>query len=104
MFRHHFTDAIQSSIAGDSSGNNNSNNTSSYNTYEKSKILAWLSPIEPWTWHEDIRTRRVDGVGAWLLETEEYMNWLGGIRGGGESDGSALFCYGGPWAGKTYIR
>ena len=70
---------------------------------EKSQILAWLSPLEPWIRHQDIRARRVDEVGDWLLKTEEYRNWLEGIRGG-ESDGSALFCYGGPWVGKTYIR
>ena len=68
-----------------------------------SEILAWLSPLEPWNWHEDIRTRRIDGVGDWLLKTEEYLNWVGGIRGG-KSDGSALFCYGGPGVGKSYIK
>ena len=70
---------------------------------ERSEILAWLSPLEPWVWHEDIRTRRVDKVGDWLLKAEKYRNWLGG-RSGGKSDGSALFCCGGPWVGKTYIR
>jgi len=70
---------------------------------EKSNILAWLSPLEPRIRHHDIRTRRVDGVGEWFLQTEEYRNWFGGIRGS-ESDGSALFCCGGPGVGKTYIR
>ena len=70
---------------------------------EKSQILAWLSPLEPWIRHEDIRTYRVNGMGEWLLQTEEYQNWFGDLRGG-ESDGSALFCYGGPEVGKTYIR
>jgi len=70
---------------------------------EKSNILAWLSPLEPQIRHHDIRTRRVDGVGEWLLQTEEYRNWSGGI-GGSESEGSALVCYGGPGVGKTYIR
>ena len=70
---------------------------------EKSQILAWLSPLEPQRRHHDIRTRRVDEVGNWLLQTEEYRNWSSAI-GGGRSDGSALFCYGGPGVGKTYIR
>ena len=70
---------------------------------EKSDILAWLSPLEPQRRHQDIRIRRVDEVGDWLLQTQEYRNWLGGIRGG-ESGGSALFCYGGPGVGKTFIR
>ena len=70
---------------------------------EKSEILAWLSPFEPQRRHQDIRARRVHEVGDWLLQTQEYQNWLGGIREG-EFDGSALFCYGGPGVGKTYIR
>jgi len=70
---------------------------------EKSEILAWLSPLEPQRRHQDIRTRRVDEVGDWLLQIEEYRNWLGDVRGG-RSDCSALFCEGGPGVGKTYIR
>jgi len=70
---------------------------------EKSEILAWLSPLEPQRRHHDIRTRRVKEVGDWLLKTEEYRNWFGGI-GECKSDGSTLFCYGGPGVGKTYIR
>ena len=70
---------------------------------EKSEILAWLSPLEPRIRHQDIRTRRVDEVGDWLLQTQQYQNWFGSIRGS-ESDSSALFCYGGPGVGKTYIR
>ena len=70
---------------------------------EDSEILAWLSPLEPQTRHHDIRTRRVDEVGDWFLQTEEYRNWFGGIRGG-KPVTSALFCYGGPGVGKTYIR
>ena len=69
---------------------------------EDSGILAWLSPLEPQIRHHDIRTRRVDEVGDWLLQTEEYRNWFCGI-GGGKSDDSALFCYGGQGVGKTYI-
>ena len=68
-----------------------------------SEILAWISPLEPQIRHQDIRTRRVDEVGGWLLQTQEYRDWVGGTRGG-ESGGSALFCYGGPGVGKTYIR
>ena len=70
---------------------------------EKSEILAWLSPLEPKIRHHDIQARRVGEVGDWLLQTREYLNWFRGI-GGGSSDGSALFCYGGPGVGKTYIR
>ena len=70
---------------------------------EKSDILAWLSPLEPQRRHQDIRTRRVDKVGDWLLQTEEYRNWFGDIHGA-KCDSSSLFCYGDPGVGKTYIR
>jgi len=91
--------------------NINSWNTSIFNNVlnnytvadEKSEILAWLSTLEPQRRHHDIRTRRADEVGDWLLQTEEYRNWSGGIRAG-DSDGSALFCHGGPGVGKTFIR
>ena len=70
---------------------------------ERWEILAWLSPLEPLIRHRDIQAHRVDDVGNRLFQTEEYRNWFGGIRGS-ESDGAALFCYGGPGVGKTYIR
>ena len=48
----------------------------------------------PWVRHHDIRTRRMEHVGDWVLRTEEYRSWSDGIRGEG-SDNSASFCYGG---------
>jgi len=94
--------------------NGNINSFNSTNTFnyvrnnstvadEKSEILGWLSPLEPRIRHQDIRIRRVDEVGDWLLLTQEYRNWFGGVYGG-KSNGSALFCYGCPGVGKTYIR
>jgi len=71
---------------------NNINNI--WNNYtvanEKSKILTWLSPLDPQRRHQDIRTRRVDEVGDGLLQTQEYRNWFGSICRG-DSDGSGLF-------------
>ena len=68
------------------SDNINSFNTtnyivSNYSTVadERSEISAWLSPLEPQRRHGDIRTRRIDEVGDWLLQTEAYRNWFGGI-------------------------
>ena len=101
MSQHHVTDNINNSFNNTNSFNNVWNNCTVAN--EKPEILAWLPPLEPQRRHKDIRTRRVDEVGDWLLQTEEYRNWSGGIRDG-KTDGSALFCYGGPGAGKTYIR
>ena len=69
---------------------------------DESKILAWLSPLEPWVRHRDIGARRVDGIGAWLLETEEFRRWHNGSKEDG-SYHSTLFCDGNPGVGKSYI-
>ena len=70
---------------------------------ERSQILAWLSPLEPNIRHHDVRDRRVEGVGEWLLQTEQFRSWCTGSEGG-ESGRGILFCYGDPGVGKTYIR
>ena len=66
-------------------------------------ILAWLSPLDPKLRHPDIRDRRVENVGEWLLQTEEFRSWYAGSEEG-ESDNAVLFCFGDPGAGKTFIR
>jgi len=70
---------------------------------EDSGILKWLSPLEPQTRHYEIRSRRVERVGDWLLQTEEYRNWVGGTSSD-RLNSPVLFCSGGPGVGKTYIR
>jgi len=88
-----------------------SNNTNSLNTTvnnitiadDRSNILAWLSPLEPRLRHQDIQDSRVEHIGEWLLQTEEFRNWCAGSEGS-ESDSGVLFCYGNPGVGKTYIR
>ena len=89
---------------------NSFNNNNSFNTVnhfgsadERAEILAWLSPVEPRVRHDGIRVHRVEDVGDWLLLTEEYRSWFDYNRDG-EPNNSALFCYGDPGAGKTYIR
>ena len=89
---------------------NLSNNTNSFNVQnnyvvadDRSPLLTWLSPLEPRLRHRDIQERRVDHVGEWLLQTEEFRSWHAG-SGEGESDKAVLFCYGGPGVGKTFIR
>ena len=88
-----------------------SNNIGSLNTTNisftvadaRSNILAWLSPLDPRLRHQDIRDRRVENVGDWLLQTEEFKSWYAGGEGD-KSDNAVLFCYGDPGVGKTYIR
>jgi len=88
-----------------------SNNINSLNTIvnnvtaadDRSHILTWLSPLEPKLRHKDIQDRRVENVGEWVLETEEFRSWYASSEGGG-SDNAVLFCYGDPGVGKTFIR
>ena len=90
--------------------NNNSFNNTIYvsNNYtvaahDRSQLLTWLSPLEPKLRHRDIQERRVDGVGEWLMQTNEFRSWHG-HREEDEGDKAVLFCYGDPGAGKTFIR
>ena len=69
---------------------------------DESKILAWLSPLEPWVRHQDIGAERVDGIGAWLLETKEFRRWHNPTKDG-EPNHATLFCDGNPGVGKSYI-
>ena len=86
-------------------GHSNSFNvTNSYNTTyvdENPQILEWLSPLEPRLRHQDVRTRRLDGLGDWFLQKDEFINWRDGEGG---STMNTLFCSGAPGAGKTYLR
>jgi len=72
-------------------------------TDEKAEILAWLSPLEPRIRHQDVRTRRADNVGEWLLKTGEFRRWCDGARGEG-SDHQILFFCGDPGVGNTHLR
>ena len=70
---------------------------------DRSEVLTWLSPLEPRIRHQDLRTRRADNVGEWLLQTGEFRRWYDGAERGG-NDHAILFCCGGPGVGKTYLR
>ena len=86
------------------SDNNNSFNVQ--NNYsvvdDRSQLLAWLSPLEPKLRHQDIRERRVENVGEWLMQTGEFRSRRD--CGGGEDHKEVLFCYGAPGVGKTFVR
>ena len=82
---------------------NSFNVTNSYNTTyvdESAQIHEWLSPLEPRLRHQDVRTRRLDGLGDWFLQTEDFVNWRDGEGG---SSMATLFCSGAPGGGKTYL-
>ena len=49
------------------------NNTINVGASEESlRIQAWLSPLEPCRRHQDVRNRRLDGVGDWILQRNEF--------------------------------
>ena len=83
------------------------NNTNSLNNVwnnctiadDRSQLLAWLSPKEPKIRHRNIQEQRVDNVGEWLMQTEEFRTWRD-YRGESEGDNAVLFCYGDPGVGK----
>jgi len=83
------------------------NVSNSYNTInvgideESLQIQAWLSPLEPHKRHQDVRNRRLDGVGEWVLRRSEFESWR---KGRDCSVNPTLLCYGGQGVGKTYIR
>jgi len=68
---------------------------------EETLIRAWLSPLEPHRRHQDVRNRRLDGVGDWVLQRKEFESWC---RSQDRPANPTLLCYGGPGVGKTYIR
>jgi len=80
----------------------NSYNTNYNTTYmdKNPQILEWLSPLKPHLRHKDVRTRRLDGLGDWFLQTEDFVNWRDDKDGSGRA---TLFCSGAPGAGKTYL-
>ncbi|KAI5816207.1 hypothetical protein BZA77DRAFT_344472 [Pyronema omphalodes] len=65
---------------------------------EMESLLQWISPLEPQTRHQDVRSKRLANIGNWFLESEIFRNWRD------DSDGVNIFgCYGIPGAGKTFI-
>ena len=94
-------------IHGDSNqhiGNvlNSYNNTINVGIREESLgIQTRLSPLEPHARHQDVRSRRLGGVGDWVLEKNEFKSWRMSHDGSGNR---TLLCYGDQGAGKTYIR
>ena len=68
---------------------------------EKRHILEWLSPLAPRERHQAVREGRMDGVGNWLLGTDEFEKWH---TSEDHAVNPVLFCYGDPGVGKTYLR
>jgi Cdc6-like AAA superfamily ATPase len=59
-------------------------------------ITNWLMPIDYATQQSDFIARRQEGTGQWLLDSDEFQEWL-------NQNKQTLFCPGMPGAGKTII-
>jgi NACHT domain len=63
---------------------------------EDIKILNWLTPTDYGPQQSDFISRRQQGTGQWLLDSDEFQEWL-------KSPGQTMFCPGIPGAGKTIL-
>ncbi|KAL7931924.1 ankyrin repeat-containing domain protein [Trichoderma chlorosporum] len=59
-------------------------------------ILDWLTPIDYNTQQSDYFRRRQQGTGQWLLDSDQFQNWV-------NNQNEMLFCPGMPGAGKTVL-
>jgi len=106
MLRAH-TDSRRTDTIYVNSNANVGNVSNSYNNInvgtdkETLRIYEWLSPLEPHKRHQDVRNRRLDGVGEWVVQRREFQSWRESRGGLGNP---TLLCYGGQGVGKTYIR
>ncbi|KAL1965282.1 hypothetical protein VTN77DRAFT_5884 [Rasamsonia byssochlamydoides] len=64
--------------------------------HERQEILNWLTPINYAAQHSDFLNRRQEGTGQWLLDTNEFQQWVNHKK-------QTLFCPGIPGAGKTIL-
>ncbi len=63
---------------------------------QQQRILDWITPIDYAAQQNEFISRRQEGTGQWLLDSEEFQSWL-------NTDKQTLFCPGIPGAGKTYL-
>ena len=96
-------DAINDSASFSNKRNPPDASDSDTATDDRPQLLTWLSPLDPSSRHRDIQERRVNDIGEWLIETEEFRRWCG-LGRAGQDESAILFCYGDPGVGKTFIR
>jgi NACHT domain len=63
---------------------------------ERGTTLDWLTPVDYSSQQSDFIGRRQEGTGTWLLNSNEFQEWL-------NTSNQTLFCPGIPGAGKTMI-
>lgn len=62
------------------------------NQQEREAALEWLSPLNFAPQQSDLSSRRQEGTGLWLLESQEFKDWKSKAR-------ETLVCEGMPGAG-----
>ncbi|KAL8827623.1 MAG: hypothetical protein Q9191_003073 [Dirinaria sp. TL-2023a] len=50
------------------------------NDQRHQEVLRWLSPLNPESKQIDVLSRRHEGTGRWLLESDEFESWLTGDK------------------------
>ena len=63
---------------------------------EHQAIVDWLTSIDYASQQSDLISRRQEGTGQWLLDSDKFHGWLNQTQ-------QTLFCPGIPGAGKTMI-
>jgi len=63
---------------------------------ERRMILDWLTPTDYGNKQSDFISRRQEGTGRWLLDSDEFQRWFNESK-------QTLFCPGIPGAGKTIM-
>lgn len=64
------------------------------NIQQHRKIVNWLSSVDYSTYQNELIGRRQNGTGEWLLQSNEFKDWI-------SHTSRAFFCHGIPGAGKT---
>jgi hypothetical protein len=67
-----------------------------YDCETDEQILRWLTSIDFATQQNDFISRRQEGTGRWLLDSDEFQKWV-------NQSGRTMFCPGIPGAGKTIL-
>ncbi|CCX30790.1 Similar to Inversin-B; acc. no. Q71S21 [Pyronema omphalodes CBS 100304] len=65
---------------------------------EYTKILRFISPLEPHRMHQDIRHKRLKGTCLWFMKRPEFEEWHSA-----EDSNHVLVCYGIPGSGKSVM-
>ncbi|RPA88320.1 hypothetical protein L873DRAFT_1824652 [Choiromyces venosus 120613-1] len=79
----------------------NTNNFITNTANDTAEIMQWLSPLETRNRYQDVRSDQFDGVGNWLLETNQFRERRS-AQGG--ADKAVLFCHWNPGVGKTFLQ